>query len=222
MDAGLGRRRRSTRRSRCASAREFARAAIGDRDLAERWLDRADNGFIAHVTSPWRWQSHLLALWEEARRGADRARLGRPRPRRAARLRSTISSTASAPTRPAGAGAASTRSSSRTRSAPRTRCWRSSSTARLEVGGGQETVCQVGWDPNDPFAAIWAPAGGWSPTRRDPSGSRWQQFTGQSGHAGSPHYDDLQPRWLARRDAADGRRGPWQTLSCGSAQPVAP
>ena len=31
----------------------------------ERWLDRADNGFIAHVTSPWRWQSHLLALWEE-------------------------------------------------------------------------------------------------------------------------------------------------------------
>ena len=32
-----------------------------DRDLAERWLDRADNGFIAHVTSPWRWQSHLLA-----------------------------------------------------------------------------------------------------------------------------------------------------------------
>ena len=26
--------------------REVARAAIGDRDLAERWLDRADNGFI--------------------------------------------------------------------------------------------------------------------------------------------------------------------------------
>ena len=53
-------RRRSTRRSRCGLAREVARAAIGDRDLAERWLDRADNGFIAHVTSPWRWQSHLL------------------------------------------------------------------------------------------------------------------------------------------------------------------
>ena len=46
-------------------AREVTRAAIGDRDLAERWLDRADNGFVAHVTSPWRWQSHLLALWEE-------------------------------------------------------------------------------------------------------------------------------------------------------------
>ena len=46
-------------------AREFTRAAIGDRDLADRYLDRADNGFIAHVTSPWRWHSHLLALWEE-------------------------------------------------------------------------------------------------------------------------------------------------------------
>src|SRR5436190_1268573 len=46
-------------------AREFTRAAIGDRDLAERYLDRADNGFIAHVTSPWRWHSHLLALWAE-------------------------------------------------------------------------------------------------------------------------------------------------------------
>ncbi len=47
-------------------AREVARSAIGDRDLAERWLDRADNGFTAHVTSPWRWHSHLMDLWAEA------------------------------------------------------------------------------------------------------------------------------------------------------------
>src|SRR2546423_12800553 len=55
-------------------AREFTRSAIGDRDVAERWLDRADNGFTAHVTSPWRWQSHLLALWEEG----DDELIGRP------------------------------------------------------------------------------------------------------------------------------------------------
>src|SRR4029450_12551648 len=55
-------------------AREFTRAAIGDRDLAERYLDRADNGFTAHSTSPWRWQAHLLDLWEEA----DEALIGRP------------------------------------------------------------------------------------------------------------------------------------------------
>ena len=54
--------------------REFARAAIGDRDLAERWLDRADNGFMAHVSTPWRWQAHILALWEEA----DPELIGRP------------------------------------------------------------------------------------------------------------------------------------------------
>ena len=55
-------------------AREVARTAIDDRDLADRWLDRADNGFIAHVTSPWRWQSHLLALWKEG----DEELIGRP------------------------------------------------------------------------------------------------------------------------------------------------
>ena len=43
-------------------AREVAREAIGDRDLAERWLDRADNGFMRHVSSPWRWQSPALAV----------------------------------------------------------------------------------------------------------------------------------------------------------------
>ncbi len=55
-------------------AREVARAAIGDRDLSERWLDRADSGFAAHVTSPWRWHSHLLALWAEG----DESLIGRP------------------------------------------------------------------------------------------------------------------------------------------------
>ena len=55
-------------------AREVARAAIGDRDLCERWLDRADNGFSPHITSPWRWHSHLMGLWEEA----DDELIGRP------------------------------------------------------------------------------------------------------------------------------------------------
>src|SRR6202012_2345002 len=54
--------------------REVARSAIGDRDLCERWLDRADNGFTAHSTSPWRWHSHLMDLWEEA----DEGLIGRP------------------------------------------------------------------------------------------------------------------------------------------------
>ena len=46
-------------------AREFAREVIRDRDLAERWLDRSTTGFTTHVTSPWRWQTRLMDLWEE-------------------------------------------------------------------------------------------------------------------------------------------------------------
>ncbi|MGZ5342650.1 MAG: penicillin acylase family protein, partial [Solirubrobacterales bacterium] len=55
-------------------AREFCRAAIRDRDLSERWMDRADNGFIDHNTSTWRWYSHLLSLWDEG----DEELIGRP------------------------------------------------------------------------------------------------------------------------------------------------
>ena len=46
-------------------AREFAREVIRDRDLAERWLDRSTSAFTNHVTSPWRWQTRLMELWEQ-------------------------------------------------------------------------------------------------------------------------------------------------------------
>ena len=29
---------------------------------------------------------------------------------------------------------------------------------RLRSGGAQETVCQVAYDPNDPYRAVWAPS----------------------------------------------------------------
>jgi penicillin G amidase len=191
--------------------REVARAAIGDRDLAERWLDRAHNGFMAHVTSPWRWQSHLLALWDEG----DEELIGRPWEELALdALRGALDELA-------------------TRFGPNPEGWRWGRVhalefrhalgdanplfgwifnRRLEVGGAQETVAQIGWDPNDPFTAIWAPC--WrivaDPVR--PERSRWQQFTGQSGHPRSPHYDDLQERWLRGETQAMGGEGPWEKL----------
>ena len=48
-------------------AQDFARAAIGDRDLAERWLDRSDSGFTTHVTSPWRWHARTNLAFRSRR-----------------------------------------------------------------------------------------------------------------------------------------------------------
>jgi acyl-homoserine lactone acylase PvdQ len=83
---------------------------------------------------------------------------------------------------------------------------------RIEVGGGQETVAQVGWDPNDPFAAIWAPCWRMVADPVNPDASRWQAFTGQSGHPGSPHYDDLQIDWREGRTQPMAGEGPWNRL----------
>jgi penicillin amidase len=84
---------------------------------------------------------------------------------------------------------------------------------RLKAGGGQETLCQVAYDPNDPYAAIWAPSWRMVADPTDPARSRWQMFTGQSGHPASPHYDDLQADWLLGRTQPMAGEGPWQELS---------
>jgi len=191
--------------------REVTRAAVKDRDLSERWLDRADNGFIAHVTSPWRWQSHLLALWDEA----DQELVGRSWEELALdALRGALNELES-------------------RLGPDPGGWRWGKVhalvfahalgaaspllarllnRRLEVGGGQETVAQVGWDPNDPFTAIWAPCWRMVADPLRPERSRWQAFTGQSGHVGSPHYDDLQVDWADGRTQPMAGEGPWRVL----------
>jgi penicillin amidase len=191
--------------------REVARAAIGDRDLAERWLDRAHNGFITHVTSPWRWQSHLLTLWEEG----DDDLIGRPwadlvldalrgaMDDLADRFGTEIEAWRWGKVHPLvfphALGAANPmlgRIFNRT----------------LHVGGGQETVAQVGWDPNAPFDAIWAPCWRMVADPVAPERSRWQHFTGQSGHPASEHYDDLQQRWKDGLTQPMAGEGPWSVL----------
>ena len=194
-------------------ARGIARCVIRDRDLAERWLDRADNGFFRHVTSPWRWQSHLLALWDEGGEeligGRSWESLALDALRRA--LHELADRYGSDPSNwtwgavhpllfPHALGAANP-------------VFGRIFNRRLEVGGGQETITQVGWDPNEPFAAIWAPAWRIVADPDDPSASRWQAFTGQSGHVASPHYDDLQPRWAAGEMQPLAGEGPWQELT---------
>jgi penicillin G amidase len=192
-------------------AREVARCAIGDRDLSERWLDRADNGFTPHITSPWRWHSHLMGLWEEA----DEELIGRPWDELALE---------------ALAGALDDLTD---RFGPDPEAWRWGHVhemefphplgdanpllrkllnRRLRAGGAQETVSQIAYDPNDPYRAVWAPSWRMVADPTDPDRSRWQMFTGQSGHPASPHYDDLQPDWLEGRTQPMGGEGPWREL----------
>jgi penicillin amidase len=192
-------------------AREVARAIIGDRDLAERWLDRADNGFMPHVTSPWRWHSHLMGLWEEG----DAELIGRPWDELALESLS---------------GALDDLGD---RFGPDPEGWRWGHVHEMEfphplgeanpllrkllnrslkAGGAQETVSQIAYDPNDPYRAVWAPSWRMVADPTAPERSRWQMFTGQSGHPASPHYDDLQPDWLEGRTQPMAGEGPWREL----------
>lgn len=198
-------------------AREVARAAIGDRDLCERWLDRADSGFTAHSTSPWRWHSHLMALWEEA----DEGLIGRPWDELALE---------------ALAGALDDLTD---RFGPDPRGWswgrahemefphplgaanpllRRLLNRSLRAGGAQETVSQIAYDPNEPYRAVWAPSWRMVADPTDPDRSRWQMFTGQSGHPASRHYDDLQADWLEGRTQPMCGEGPWAELELAPRQ----
>jgi penicillin G amidase len=192
-------------------AREFTRAAIGDRDLAERYLDRADNGFIAHVTSPWRWQAHLLDLWNEA----DDELIGGSWDELALEaLRGALDDLEE-------------------RFGPDPEGWRWGRVHSLEFphalgaahpiaewvfnrtlhpGGAQETIAQIAYNPIDPYHAIWAPSWRMVADPSAPERSQWQAFTGQSGHAWSSHYDDLQPRWEAGTTQPMAGEGPFETL----------
>jgi penicillin amidase len=77
---------------------------------------------------------------------------------------------------------------------------------RVEVGGGQEAVNATGYVPHDGrFTAVWGPSYRLLADIGDPDRSRWQHMTGQSGHPGSDHYDDLIADWAAGRTQPDAQ-----------------
>ena len=82
----------------------------------------------------------------------------------------------------------------------------------LHPGGAQETVAQIAYDPNHPYEAIWAPSWRMTADPSAPDRSQWQAFTGQSGHAWSRHYDDLQSRWEVGAMQPLAGEGPFRTL----------
>lgn len=191
--------------------RDFIRTLTEDRDIAERWLDRSDAAFTSHITSPWRWQSHLLRLWEEG----DDELIGMPWEELAIdSLRGALDDLESifgadpatwrwgrvhAIEFPHSLGAANP-------------VLRRLFNRKLKAGGSQETICQIAYDPNNPYRAVWAPSWRLVGDPVSPELSRWQMFSGQSGHVGSGHYDDLQERWLSGETQALEGEGPWREL----------
>jgi penicillin G amidase len=185
-------------------ARLVSKAAIGDPGYAERWRSRSQIGFTAMTSAPWRFAAHLLELWEEGDedlvdgRAWDglaleslRAALDDLERRHGAdpqgwrwgdvhglRFPHTLAD-GEHPLQPA---------------------FERLLSRRLRAGGGQETVCQIGFVPHSgEYEGHWAPSYRLLADAGDASRSRWQHFTGQSGHPGSPHYDDLMEDWLAGR-----------------------
>jgi penicillin amidase len=71
---------------------------------------------------------------------------------------------------------------------------------RVPAGGSQETVNCVGYVAHGgDYGGKWAASFRLLADVGDPERSRWQHMTGQSGHPGSRHYDDLIQDWLAGR-----------------------
>ena len=196
-------------------AREVARAAIGDRDLCERWLDRADNGFTPHVTSPWRWHSHLMKLWEEG----DEELIGRSWDGLVLEALS---------------GALDDLSE---RFGPDPEAWRWGDVhemefphplgeanpllrkllnRRLKAGGAQETISQIAYDPNDPYKAVWAPS--WRMVA-EPTAPGALALADVHRPVGPPRQPPLRRpagRLARGPHPADGRRGPLARAGPGS------
>ncbi|MFL5828146.1 MAG: penicillin acylase family protein, partial [Thermoleophilaceae bacterium] len=185
-------------------ARLVSEAAIGDPEYAARWRAKSLLGFTGMTTSLWRFQARLLELWDEADSDmigggswddlalealtAALDELERAHGADPARWRwGQVHGLAFPHALAEGPGRVSKlldRLLSR----------------RLAAGGGQETVSQIGFVPhNGDYTGRWAPSLRLLLDLEDPERSRWQHMTGQSGHPGSPHYDDLLDAWLAGR-----------------------
>jgi penicillin amidase len=186
-------------------AQAIVRAAVADPELQERWLNKSGAPLFEIVSSPWRFQERLLELWDEGDPGwfaSPEAPAGREWNEVALEaLEQALD----------GLEERFGRSPDK---------WRWGRVHKAEfmhpfgaanpllrrifnrsvpAGGASETVTQNGYLPTEPFKALWGPVYRMVADLGDPSRSRWQLTTGQSGHPGSPHYDDMIEGWASGR-----------------------
>lgn len=185
-------------------ARAVANAAIGDTAGAEHWLTMSRIGFTEMTSSPWRFQARLLELWDEGDaeliggRGWDDLALESLR----AALAELAENHGHDPAgwrwgrvhglhfvHPLGEGHTNV-----------SRLLERVLSRRVPAGGSQETVNCVGYVPHGgDYTGKWGASFRLLADVGDPQNTRWQHMTGQSGHPGSRHYDDLIQDWLAVR-----------------------
>jgi penicillin G amidase len=182
-------------------AERVVRAAVDEDALVERYLNKSGLELFAVVSSPWRFHARMLELWDEGDpawfASAERPegvpwddvalealeaaldgleeRFGRDQDRwRWGRVHGVEFS------HPFG------------RANP---LFRRIFNRFVETGGASETVTQTGYLATAPFRGVWGPVYRMLADLGDPRRSRWQLTTGQSGHPGSSHYDDLLEGW---------------------------
>ena len=194
-------------------ARLVSDAVIGDEDHAERWRSKSLLGFTPMVTSPWRFQARLIELWDEADpeliggRSWDelalealRARSDELEQRFGQRPRRLDLGPRARPALPplAGRGHAARR-----RSCSTACCRAGCRSAARRRPSARSASCRT----TASYTGSWAPSYRLLADLGRPERSRWQHMTGQSGHPGSPHYDDLLQDWLAGRSYEFGAPG---------------
>ena len=186
-------------------AQAIVAAAVPDAEQQERWMNRSGAPLFEIVSSPWRFQERLLTMWDENDR--------------------TWFASASAPegrdwNEVALEALEQALDGLEERFGSNQERWRWGRVHKaefmhpfgtanpvfrrifnrsVEVGGASETVTQNGYLATEPFKAVWGPVYRMVADLGEPARSRWQLTTGQSGHPGSRHYDDMIEAWRTGR-----------------------
>jgi len=189
-------------------AREVTRAAIGDRDLADRWLDRADNGFIAHVPPP---GAGTPTSSPSGRKPTRRSSGGPGTSSCWTRYGPgwTTSGAGSGPIRRRGDGAGCTRWSFPTPLGPRTPSLPGSSTAISRSGAARRPSPRWVGIPTTRSRPSGRRAGAWSPTRRIPSARAGRLSPANRGIRGVPITT------ICRATGRKGGRSRWRARGPG-------
>jgi penicillin amidase len=182
-------------------ARAIVTAAVDDPRLIELYLNKSAVGLLDVVSSPWRFQERLIALWDEG----DRMWFASPQHPEGRSWNDVALESLEAGldlleqtfgrdpgrwrwghvhevefTHPLGSA---------------NELLRRLFNRRTPGFGASETVTQIGYNPTEPFRGTWGPVYRMIADLGDGHRSRWQLTTGQSGQPGSRHYDDMIDGW---------------------------